>query len=266
MTSVGKGGEDAKQKKLVKVLSESAADAWLRDGSTLVFCKDLHAVETVAALLAGSMPELNPGLLHEELKEDDRAAVLAKFRVVCGGSRGDDSEEGDERRDGAESARLLVCTSLAARGLDFPNLRHVVLYDVPKDITAFVHSAGRTARRGKIGLVTCLVRNAHDVGRYKHLHALQDAPKLHFAQAAAGVNAGDGGAGAGGTDAVGGGAGDEFGPAAEAPGAQATPGDDGSGDESVSGNETVSDDAKGKKADPKKKAGNDAAILSFFGI
>ena len=72
-----------------------------------------------------------------------------------------------------------------ARGLDFPTLRHVVLYDVPRDVASFVHCAGRTARRGQAGLVTCLVRNARDIGRYKNLHALQDAPKLHFAKAPA---------------------------------------------------------------------------------
>jgi superfamily II DNA/RNA helicase len=70
-----------------------------------------------------------------------------------------------------------------ARGLDFPTLRHVILYDVPRDVASFVHCAGRTARRGQSGVVTCLVRNARDIGRYKNLHALQDAPKLRFAEA-----------------------------------------------------------------------------------
>ena len=55
------------------------------------------------------------------------------------------------------ATQLLVCTDLAARGLDFPHVRHVVMYDMPKDVTAFIHRAGRTARRGEWGLLSCLV-------------------------------------------------------------------------------------------------------------
>ena len=54
------------------------------------------------------------------------------------------------------ATQLLVCTDLAARGLDFPHVRHVVMYDMPKDVTAFIHRAGRTARRGERGLLSCL--------------------------------------------------------------------------------------------------------------
>ena len=54
------------------------------------------------------------------------------------------------------TTQLLVCTDLAARGLDFPHVRHVVMYDMPKDMTSFIHRAGRTARRGEWGLLSCL--------------------------------------------------------------------------------------------------------------
>ena len=54
------------------------------------------------------------------------------------------------------TTQLLVCTDLAARGLDFPHVRHVVMYDMPKDVTSFIHRAGRTARRGEWGLLSCL--------------------------------------------------------------------------------------------------------------
>ena len=54
------------------------------------------------------------------------------------------------------ATQLLVCTDLAARGLDFPHVRHVVMYDMPKDVTAFIHRAGRTARCGERGLLSCL--------------------------------------------------------------------------------------------------------------
>ena len=63
-----------------------------------------------------------------------------------------------------DELRLLFCTELAARGLDLPSLRHVVLYDMPTDVAGYVHSAGRTARRGRGGLVSCLVESAAQRG------------------------------------------------------------------------------------------------------
>merc|ERR1712107_825247 len=81
------------------------------------------------------------------------------------------------------NAQVLVATDGAARGLDFPSLRHVIMYDTPSDVTAFVHCAGRTARRGNTGLVTCLVEaGSADQFQFdgKTLHALKDAPQLSF--------------------------------------------------------------------------------------
>lgn len=101
-----------------------------------------------------------PLKLHQELSEEERASALAAFR--------------------AGESRLLVATDVAARGLDVPSVRHVVLFDMPDDIAAFVHRAGRTARAGEGGVVTCLVRGGAAFGKYKALHALQDAPKLEF--------------------------------------------------------------------------------------
>ncbi|MCL4159093.1 UNVERIFIED_CONTAM: hypothetical protein GTU68_006350, partial [Idotea baltica] len=48
-------------------------------------------------------------------------------------------------------ANVLVATDVASRGLDIPNVKYVVLYDLPQDITDFVHRAGRTGRRGSEG-------------------------------------------------------------------------------------------------------------------
>ena len=46
---------------------------------------------------------------------------------------------------------VLVCTNVAARGLDMPNVRHVVQYDPPEDAKEFVHQVGRTGRLGQVG-------------------------------------------------------------------------------------------------------------------
>jgi len=52
-------------------------------------------------------------------------------------------------RDGR--ADILVATDVAARGLDIPNVSHVINYDIPEDPEAYVHRIGRTARAGKSG-------------------------------------------------------------------------------------------------------------------
>ncbi|KFZ12602.1 hypothetical protein V501_04130 [Pseudogymnoascus sp. VKM F-4519 (FW-2642)] len=57
-------------------------------------------------------------------------------------------------RSGALS--VLIASDLVARGLDLPNLAHVVNYDMPTSITSYVHRVGRTARAGKEGAATTL--------------------------------------------------------------------------------------------------------------
>jgi superfamily II DNA/RNA helicase len=55
----------------------------------------------------------------------------------------------------------LVCTDVAARGLDIGNVSHVYNYDLPDDPTNYIHRIGRTARAGKEGKVINLIAN-HD--------------------------------------------------------------------------------------------------------
>jgi len=64
-----------------------------------------------------------------------------------------------EREDALKSFRtgrtpVLVATDVAARGLDIPNVMHVVNFDLPNDIDDYVHRIGRTGRAGNPGLAT----------------------------------------------------------------------------------------------------------------
>lgn len=51
---------------------------------------------------------------------------------------------------------ILVATAVAARGLDIPNVTHVILYDLPTDIAEYTHRIGRTGRAGNTGTSTAL--------------------------------------------------------------------------------------------------------------
>lgn len=52
---------------------------------------------------------------------------------------------------------ILIATDVAARGLDIPDVEHVVHYQVPKTAESYVHRSGRTARKKNSGNVLLLI-------------------------------------------------------------------------------------------------------------
>ena len=52
---------------------------------------------------------------------------------------------------------ILVATDVAARGLDIPEVAHVVNFSMPRNIDSYVHRIGRTGRAGNVGLATAFV-------------------------------------------------------------------------------------------------------------
>ncbi len=59
-------------------------------------------------------------------------------------------------------SRVLVATSVAARGLDIPKVKHVVNYDLPSSIEEYVHRIGRTGRIGNKGMATAFFHKDRD--------------------------------------------------------------------------------------------------------
>ena len=51
----------------------------------------------------------------------------------------------------AGKSNIIVCTSVAARGLDIDNVKHVINYDLPDTVDEYVHRIGRTGRCGNVG-------------------------------------------------------------------------------------------------------------------
>lgn len=134
-----RGDKDAE---LLRLLETSFADRWLGQGATIVFVGGPRTARHVHAVLSAAMPEMAPAMLHGETTPEERQLTLRKFYT--------------------DETLLLVTSDVAARGLDFPSVRHVIMYDLPRDVAGYVHRAGRTARRGRGGLVTCLVSPAQD--------------------------------------------------------------------------------------------------------
>ena len=62
-------------------------------------------------------------------------------------------------RDG--EVNVLIATDVAARGIDLPDVSHVINYDMPRTADVYLHRIGRTARAGKKGNAISLIE-AHD--------------------------------------------------------------------------------------------------------
>ncbi len=58
-------------------------------------------------------------------------------------------------RDGSKD--VLVATDVAAKGLDFPSVQHVINFDMPESVENYVHRIGRTGRGGKTGVATTFI-------------------------------------------------------------------------------------------------------------
>ncbi|KAI7898278.1 P-loop containing nucleoside triphosphate hydrolase protein [Cokeromyces recurvatus] len=56
-----------------------------------------------------------------------------------------------------QDEHVLVATDVASKGLDFPEIKHVINFDMPKEIEDYVHRIGRTGRSGKTGIATTFI-------------------------------------------------------------------------------------------------------------
>ncbi len=78
--------------------------------------------------------------LHGDMGQPERERTLKSFRE--------------------KKVTILVCSDVAARGLDVRELTHVVNYSLPRDLESYVHRIGRTGRIGKTGIAWSLVAPA----------------------------------------------------------------------------------------------------------
>lgn len=107
-------------------------------------------------------------------KLDQVANIVAKLRyknIDCFGltakmDKTDRKSTIDRFRSG--KIKLLVTSDLASRGLDIPNITHIIQMDLPSDENFFVHRAGRTARAGKTG-INMVIGDAYEMRKYAAL-------------------------------------------------------------------------------------------------
>ncbi len=97
--------------------------------NALIFCNRKREVDILLKSL--QKHNFSAGALHGDLAQSVRFATLEKFK--------------------ANELRLLVCSDVAARGIDIGGLSHVFNFDVPHHAEDYVHRIGRTGRAGREG-------------------------------------------------------------------------------------------------------------------
>lgn len=80
-----------------------------------------------------------------------------KSAEVLNGDMGQAERDHAMKKFKAKKTNLLVCTDVAARGIDVNNLTHVINYGLPRDNESYVHRIGRTARAGEKGKAFTIV-------------------------------------------------------------------------------------------------------------
>jgi len=194
------GNRLEKLESVLHVEQQDPKNDWLRNGSTMIFCKNVQQASEVYARLilqqrktvttesnnnknknssSSSNNRKSLQLLHEELSREQMQELLLNLRAMDNfGTKCNDNID-DVSATATTTRTIIVCTDIAARGLDVPNIRHVILYEVPTTVSSFVHQVGRTARKGESGILTSLIATeGGDAQKYKHLHALSGASHL----------------------------------------------------------------------------------------
>lgn len=103
--------------------------------SAIIFCNTKVKVHYVSVVLQRFGYDADE--LSADLSQANRERVLDRVRKG--------------------TLRFLVATDVAARGLDIPDLSHVIQYEPPEDIEGYIHRAGRTGRAGAAGVAISLV-------------------------------------------------------------------------------------------------------------
>jgi len=119
-----------KRKNLLKELKKD-------ESMTLVFAKTKNGAEALSIFLNNN--QFTTTAIHGNKSQIERETALNNFR--------------------SGKIQILIATDVAARGIDVPNIKHVINFDLPSKIEDYIHRIGRTGRAGKTGIATSFYTN-----------------------------------------------------------------------------------------------------------
>ncbi|KEH40292.1 putative RNA helicase transcription factor interactor and regulator CCHC(Zn) family [Medicago truncatula] len=120
----------------------------------LIFCENKADVDNIHEYLL--LKGVEAVAIHGDKDQEDREYAISSFKTG--------------KKD------VLVATDIASKGLDFPDIQHVINYDMPAEIENYVHRIGRTGRCGKTGIATTFInKNQTETTLLDLKHLLQEA-------------------------------------------------------------------------------------------
>ncbi|MET9496399.1 DEAD/DEAH box helicase [Streptomyces sp. NPDC006552] len=120
-------------------------------GLTMIFCRTKRTAADIAEQL--QKRGFASGAVHGDLGQGAREQALRAFRNG--------------------KVDVLVCTDVAARGIDVDDVTHVINYQTPEDEKTYLHRIGRTGRAGKKGIAITLV-DWDDIPRWQLINKALD--------------------------------------------------------------------------------------------
>ncbi|HIK01823.1 TPA: DEAD/DEAH box helicase [archaeon] len=127
----------------------------------MVFCNTRRFVDFVSKHL--NKNGVNATAIHGGFRQAKRTKTMDRFH--------------------SQNVQVLVCTDVAARGLDIPMVSHVYNFDIPKESDQYIHRIGRTARAGKEGKVINIL-GSRDYENFRKVkqESIGDIPRAEVPQ------------------------------------------------------------------------------------
>lgn len=122
-------------------------------GDCMIFCETREMVNALYQKLRRK--HIRCGMLHGGMEQRDRLYAIGDFRQG--------------------KFHIFITTDVAARGIDFPDITHVINYDFPTKRENYIHRIGRSARNGKSGIAISFIQSSErrvkeEVEAYSKVH------------------------------------------------------------------------------------------------
>ncbi len=139
-------------------------------------------IKALTRLLDVEGPSLTLIFCHTKREVDDVSGKLQQMGYSAGAIHGDFTQSfRDEMMDKFRKGEIdiLVATDVAARGLDIPDVTHVINYSIPQNPDGYIHRIGRTGRAGKSGIAITFVTPRE----YRQLRLIEKSAKTTISKA-----------------------------------------------------------------------------------
>jgi superfamily II DNA/RNA helicase len=127
--SIAQGPANTKNEELRKLLVKQEFE------KVLIFGKSKYGVQKLSDTLVKE--GFRAGAIHGNKNQSQRSRILDAFKK--------------------SEIKILLATDVASRGLDIPNVTHVINYDLPESYENYIHRIGRTGRADKKGVALTFV-------------------------------------------------------------------------------------------------------------